>query len=201
MVVGAKLCTRKLITHCLWPFHALGQYYLETIPNRRKQIISQNLLCLSSATNPCRGGQWVEIIALLATSTLSKWGVEDFGDHQGENSKDHLARVFWGKFSGYPSRSLPLMEVDRRSVLHSTADQYAEVDLLVLPCLAFNPFLDLLAFPFLALQILPLCPRLPQCTVCGTFSRSVSHRRIGFCGRRQCFLECCFLAPWLCRWG
>ena len=92
---GAKLCTGKLITLCLWPFHALGQYYLETIPNRRKQIISHNPLCLSSATNPCRGGQWVEIIALLATSTLSKWGVEDFGDHQGENSKDHLARVFW----------------------------------------------------------------------------------------------------------
>ena len=30
------------------------------------------------------------------------------------------------------------MEVDRRSVLHSTADQYAEVDLLVLPCLALQ---------------------------------------------------------------
>ena len=160
---------------------------METIPNRRKQIISHNPLCLSSATNPCRCGQWVRIIALLASSTLSKWGVEDSGDHQGENSKDHLARVFWGKFSGYPSRSLPLMEVDRRSVLHRTADQYAEVDLLVLPCLA--------------LQTLSLYPRLPQCTVCGTFSRSVSHRRIGFCGRLRCFLDCCFPAPWSCRWG
>ena len=33
------------------------------------------------------------------------------------------------------------MEVDRRSVLHRTADQYAEVDLLVLPCLALQSFL------------------------------------------------------------
>ena len=33
------------------------------------------------------------------------------------------------------------MEVDRRSVLHSTADQYAEVDLFVLTCLALQYFL------------------------------------------------------------
>ena len=30
------------------------------------------------------------------------------------------------------------MEVDRRSVLHSTADQYAEVDLSAFPCLALQ---------------------------------------------------------------
>ena len=39
------------------------------------------------------------------------------------------------------------MEVDRRSVLHSTADQYAEVDLFVFTCLALQYFLDLLVFP------------------------------------------------------
>ena len=43
------------------------------------------------------------------------------------------------------------MEVDRRSVLHSTADQYAEVDLFILSCLA----LQILSWISLSFLVLP----------------------------------------------
>ena len=71
------------------------------------------------------------------------------------------------------------MEVERRSVLHSTADQYAEVSSLLIETF--------------------LRPRLPRCTVCGTSLRSDFPLRIASSGLLLSFYAFSSQGPWSSR--
>ena len=71
------------------------------------------------------------------------------------------------------------MEVDRRSVLHSTADQYAEVRPLLVEIF--------------------LSPRLPRCMVCGTSLRSDFPLRIASSGLLLSFCAFSCQGPWSSR--
>ena len=70
------------------------------------------------------------------------------------------------------------MEVERRSVLHNTADQYAEV------------------FQSRSSWKSTFCPRLLQCMVYDTSLRNAFRLQIGFFGRLLCFLVFCCQGPW-----